>query len=424
MAIPPPEDPSDFVPVSVGKPYINIIRVYNAVSPFDFQFEFRQNGMDNWTETIEGDTTVDLIVSEEIARKLQAIFPTAYSLVVSLMSDIKIYRRADIAYVESGVTYQNYVYDSYYIQSIRPIERSRNYIVSCVGAKEYLGRRLAIPSGVNSTDGTISVPDGSQEAKPIPSSQILAFTSKTYKGIVAGLIAETSILQELPIYNTGFGLTGSRQRTYLLKDMRPIKEAIDNMIDDVDGTGFIFDGGYGSRDFVGFLFTDAPSLERGMGTTKVTDRNSAIFTPSVELTQADSVNNLWAVGSASDGNILLAHKTQGDTSENVLLQLANTERNDISTPQFLLDYTLGILQRSGQSVRTMALRSGLTNEMFATFVGNYIYFMTPDHADINLTMWYVVQRKINTGSKDIEFDLVEVIIDNNGNGIPDRDESL
>lgn len=405
----PPEDPSEQVPISRGKPYINTVRVYSALDPFDFQFEFRQNGIENWTETIEGDTTVDLIVSEETAERLQAIYTGSFSLIVSLMSDVKIYRRVDSAYVDGGLTYQNYIYDSYYIQAIMQIENSRNYTVSCVGAKEYLGRRLAIPSGINTIDGTVSVPDGSQEEKPIPASQILAYTSKTYKGIIAALIDETAILQELPIYNSGYGLAGTRQRTYLLKDMRAIKEAIDNIIDDVDATGFIFDGGYGSRDFVGFLFTDAPSLVRGMGSTRLTDRNSDIFTPNVERTQYDAVNNIWAVGSATDGNILLAHKIQPSSENNVLLQLANTERNDVSTPDFLLNYTLGVLQRSGQSIRTMALRSGLTNEMFATYVGNYIYFVTPDHPDINLTTWYVTQRQINTGMKDIEFDLVEIV---------------
>lgn len=414
MAIPPPPEGSqaEQIAVSNGNPQIELVRVYNAVSPFNFLFEFRPTAIENWRESVEGDTGVDLIIDERTSAKLAALYDGSYSLIVSLVSDMSIYRVTDRHVTTYGFGWSSYVYDSYYVQTVRQVESTRSYRLTCVGLKEYLNHRLAIPASRNTIDGTVSVPDGSQESKPIPSNQILSFTNKSYKGILAGLFDETNLLQQLPLGRTNNDISGTRQRTYLLKDMRSIKEAIDNILDDQDSPDIVFDGSFGDRNSVSFFFAEMASFERGMRVTQLNDRNSEIFRPTVELSQANTVNNLWTVGNAADGNILLAHKVQANTSGKILLQSANTERNDIQTPLFLLDYTMGILQRSGQTIRTMALTSGLTAKMFVAFAGNSIYMQTPDHPEINNSFWYITARRINTATKQIEFDLVEQIINN------------
>lgn len=415
---------SPFIPryLPEGKPVIEYGRVYSALSPFALHFEFRPLGFENWTENIEGDTTVEVLIDEETFERINAVYDIPYSLIISLIASGQIRRRIDISYVGSGYTWSNFVYDSYYVQTIRQEPNSRKYRVVCVGAKEYLSKRLAIPAGRNVVDGTVSVPDGSQAAKPIPASQILTFSSKSQKGVIAGLLAETATLQAMPIQHSAYGLTGSMQRTYLMKDFRSIKEAIDNLMDDQGGEDVIFDGGYGTRENVSFLFTIGNEIQRGIPIVNLSTRNAEIFLPTVELAQADSVNNLWTVGNATDGNILLAHKVQAGTTGKILLQSANTERNDIQTPAFLLQYTLGILERSGSYVRTMALSSGLTPKMFLAYAGNYLYIQSPERPDIHETWWLVVSRTINMATKMIDFDLEEWVMDNNGNGIPDREE--
>lgn len=412
--------PTRYLPES--KPVIEFARVYSSLSPFGIQFEFRPLAFENWTEHVEGDTTVDVIIDEATMARFNAVYDGPYSLILSLIASGLIRRRIDRAYVGGGYTWSSFVYDSYYVQTIRQESDGKNYRVVCVGAKEYLSKRLAIPAGVNTTDGTVTVPDGSQAAKPIPASQILTFSSKTQKGVIAGLLTQTATLQSMPIQYSANGLTGSMQRTYLMKDFRSIKEAIDNLIDDQGGNDVIFDGGYGSRNNVSFLFTLSGELERGIPVVSLNSRNSEIFQPTVELAKADSVNNIWTVGNATDGNILLAHKVQAGTTGKILLQSANTERNDIQTPDFLLQYALGILEKSGSYVRTMALTSGLTPKMFLAYAGNYLYIQSPEQPDIHETWWLVASRTINMSSKTIDFDLEEWVMDNNGNGIPDREE--
>jgi hypothetical protein len=406
---------------STGDPVIELIRAYTALTPFNFLMEFRYLGFENWIEKVEGDTAVDILIDEATAKKLLAIYGGSFSLIISMVSASLVNRVFDAANVGTKQTISNYIYDSFYVQKILPIENSSNYRLVCVGAKEYLAHRLAIPASQNTTDGTASVPDGSVDTMPIPSTQYLAYTGKSYKGIIAALIAETALLQAMPIGNTTFDLTGTNQRTYLLKDFRTIKEAIDNVIDDQLGIDVTFDGGVGTRNNVQFMFSPTNALNRGTVNIPINDRSSEIFKPSVELAQNDVTNNLWAVGNAAAGNILLSHKA---VSGGVLLQSVDTTRSDITTPQFLLDYTVGSLQRSGMTVRTLALKTGLTQQFFLAYVGNYFYFRTPDHMDLDLdkTWWYITQRTINTEDKIIEFDCVEYIMDNNGDGIPDRDQ--
>lgn len=408
---------------STGDPVIEMVRAYKAVSPFGLLAEFRYLGFDNWTEKVEGDTTVDVIVDRATGIRLTNLFTDgAFSMIISLISSSVIRRIFDAGAGVSKLNVNNYIYDSYYVQAILPIAGSKNYRLVCVGAKEYLGHRLAIPAARNTIDGTVSVPDGSQEAKPIPSNQYLAYTNKTYKGIIAALLAETALLQAMPIGNTTFDITGTRQRTYLMKDFRSIKEAIDNMIDDVDGIDVTFDGGLGSRNFVQFMFSPTNALQRGNPTVMINDRTTEIISSGVEKVSNEAVNNLWAVGNAADGNILLSHKVAAGSTSKILLQTADTSRNDIQTPQFLLDYTLGTLARSGQQVRTASFITGLTQKFFLSYCGNYFYMLTPDHMDLDLneTFWYITGRTIDTESKTIHFDCIEYIMDNNGNGIPDR----
>lgn len=411
-----------FVPYYLpeGKPVIEYVRIYSALSPFGLHFEFRPLGFENWTESAEGDTTIDVLIDEATMSRFSEIYDGPYSKIISLIASGKIKRRLDRHVAGGGTSWSSFVYDSYYVQQVRQEPNSRIYRMVCVGAKEYLSKRLAIPTGMNTTDGTVTVPDGSQAAKPIPSSQILSFTNKTQKGIIAGLIAETATLQALPIQYNSNDLAGTMARTYLFKDFRSIKEAIDNLIDDQGGQDVVFDGGRGTRDNVLFQFTTGGTLERGIPTVDLNSRNSEIFVPAVELAKADSVNNIWAVGNATDGNILLAHKVQAGTTGKILLQTANTERNDIQTPAFLLQYAMGILERSGSYVRTMALTSGLTPKMFLAYTGNYLYIQSPEDPDIHETWWLVVNRTIDTAAKKIDFDLEEWVMDNNGNGIPDR----
>lgn len=405
-----------------GKPVIEYVRVYSALSPFGLQFEFRQNAFENFTEKIEGDTHVEIMISEATYAKFAPIYNSPYSLIISLIASGQIRRRIDIAYGGSGYTWSSFVYDSYYVQAI--VKEGSQYRVTCVGFKEYMAKRLAIPAGRNSTDGVISTPDGSQSAKPIPSDAILQFTSRSQKGVVAGLLSETAVLQPMPVSWSINGLTGSMQRTYLLKDMRSIKEAINNLSDDQGSDDIVFDGGYGSRDNVQFLMHVNSNLERGLPIVEINTRTSDIFVPTIEFAQADTVNNIWTVGNASDGNIILGHKVQPDTSGKILLQTADMQRNDIQTPDFLLQYTLGILDRSGTAVRTMKLRSGLTPTMFLAYAGNYLYMKNPEDQDIDRTWWLVVERTIDFTTKKITFSCEEWIMDNNGNGIPDRLESL
>lgn len=405
-----------------GKPVIEYGRVYSALSPFGLQFEFRPQGFENWTEKIEGDTHVEIIIDETTMARLSDVYDGPYSLIISLIASGPIKRRIDISDNSTIYGWSNFAYDSYYIQAI--IKEGGSYRLTCVGAKEYLSKRLAIPASRNSTNGVISTPDGSDAAKPIPSDAILSFSSRSQKGIIAGLLTETALLQPMPISWSAAYLTGSMQRTYLLKDMRSIKEAINNLSDDQGAYDIVFDGGNGSRSNVSFLMIPAGDIQRGIPMIEISTRTSEIFVPSLEYAQEDTVNNIWTVGNASDGNIILGHKVAAGTSGKILLQGADTQRNDIQTPDFLLQYTLGILARSGTYVRTMALNTGLTPKMFLAYTGNLLYFQAPEDPDLHKTFWRVVERKIDFSGKRIEFDLEEWILDNNGDGIPDRLQSL
>jgi hypothetical protein len=407
-----------------GKPVIEYVRSYSSVTPFGLQFEFRPQSIENFNEKIEGDTRVDIIIDAKTKARFDPYYAGPYSQIISLIASGPIRRRIDIAYVGSGYTWSEYTYDSYYVQQIK--QEGDLWRVVCVGFKEYMSKRLAIPSNRDSIDGVISTPDGSQEAKPIPSNAILQFTSRSQKGVVAGLLSETAVLQSMPVSWSPYGLDGSMQRTYLLKDMRSIKEAMNNMADDATGTDIIFDGGYGGRSNIGFLMTPAGSLQRGIPTMTLNSRTSDIFRPDVQMAQADSVNNIWTVGNASDGNIILGHKKQAyfNPSSQVLLQSANMERNDIQTPDFLLQFTNGILQKSGTTVRTMAVKSGLTPDLFLCYAGNYFFLRAPEWQDVDRTSWQIVERSIDFVGKRITFMCEELIIDNNGNGIPDRLEGM
>lgn len=405
-----------------GKPLIEYVRVYSALTPFGLHFEFRPRALQNFTEKIEGDTHVEVMIDRASMERLSEVYDGPFSLIISLVASGQIRRRIDEGYVGSGYTWSNFTYDSYYVQSI--MQEGDEYRLICVGFKEYMLKRLAIPSNRNSVDGVITTPDGSESSKPIPSNAILQFTSLSQKGIIAGLLNETSTLQAMPVGWSSNGLSGSMQRTYLLKDMRSIKEAINNLADDQGGQDVIFDGGNGSRENVNFLLTMANEIDRGIPVVELNSRTSEIFQPVVETAQAETVNNIWTVGNASDGNIILGHKIQAGTSGKILLQAANTERNDIQTPDFLLQYTIGILERAGSYVRTMSLNSGLTPKMFLAYAGNYLYMKNPERPEIDQTWWLVVERKIDMTGKRIEFDLEEWIMDNNGDGIPDREQSL
>ena len=398
--------------IPVGTPLFEFVRVYESVPPHGFKSEFRPMALENFNENVEGDTTIDIIVSEKVANGLlDNYWGGAFSLIVSLISNVYIHRVSDRAYTEVGNRFSSYIYDSYYVKQIKQEKDSRNYRLVCFGLKEYLRKRLAIPAGVDTTNGVVSVPDGSQAAKPIPVSQILKFTNKTTKGITAGLISESKLIQDIPVYWTLNGLTGTMQRTYLLKDFRSIKEAIDNMLDDEAGPSAVhFDGGFGSRDNVAFFF-DEGGLEKGYPVTQLSGRSGEFFKPNVETVENGVVNNIWTVGNASDGNIILGHKVQDGSTSQILLQEANTERNDIQTPDFLLSYTLGILSKSGASVRTMSLDTGLSQKMLLAFVGNYIYIKAPEEPQIDNSRWYITERTINMNGKRIEFDMVEVILE-------------
>lgn len=401
-----------------GRPVIEYAKTYFSVPPFDFHIDFRPIAFENWTEAIEGDTHIEILIDGSTAAKILSVFDGPFSMMTTLVASGKITRRRDNAQAGGGYVWRSFAYDTYYIMSITQ-EDNQNYRLICAGAKEYLSKRLAIPAGRNVVNGTVSYPDGSVSTKPIAASQKLTYTNKTQKGVIAGLLTETKILQDLPITWSTFNLDGDMQRTYLLKDMRSIKEAIDNMIDDQGGQDVTFDGDFGSfQMFVGY------DLERGIPVVNLSTRSSEMFLPKVETAAADSVNNLWTVGNASDGNILLAHKVQAGTTGKVLLQTADTQRSDIQTASFLLSYTLGILIKSGSYVRTMALDTGLTPKMFLAYAGNMLFIQSPEYPDIDRTWWTIVERKIDMANHKISFDLEEWVLDNNGDGIPDREQSL
>lgn len=405
-----------------GKPVIDYCRVYSALAPYGLQFEFRPTGFENWIEKIEGDTQVDVIIDEATFARIDPVYDGPFSLIISLNASGPIRRRIDNAQAGGGASWSSFTYDSYYVQAI--MQEGSRYRLSCVGFKEYMSKRLAIPSNRDAVDGVITTPDGSDAAKPIPSNAILQLSSRTQKGIIAGLLTETATLQALPVSWTSFSTSGDMQRTYLLKDMRSIKEAINNLADDQGAADVVFDGGYGSRNNVGFLLSLSSALERGIPTVSLNSRTSEIFLPNVETAQADTVNNVWTVGNASDGNIILGHKVQAGTTGKILLQAADMQRNDIQTPDFLLQYTLGVLAKSGSYVRTMALNSGLTPKMFLAYCGNYLYIQSPERPELHKTSWRVVERTIDMGAKRITFDLEEWVMDNNGDGIPDREQTL
>lgn len=396
--------------IPVGTPLFDLFRVYSAAPPFGLIREFRPNAIENFKEDIEGNTTIDVIVSEEIATSLinggQWFGP--YSFIISLVSNVMIHRVWDRSYYEAGERFSSYIYDSYYVTNIKQEKDSRNYRMTCAGLKEYLKKRLAIPAGRNTVNGTATIPDGSQTAKPIPASHMLKYTSRSSKGIITNLLTETKILQDIPVYWSMNGLTGSSTRTYLLKDFLSIKEAIDNLLDDDIGPGMIaFDGGYGTRDNVRFVFA-VDGFEKGYPSTQLSARSGEMFKPEIESVENDVVNNLWTVGNASDGNMIVAHKVQAGSTSRVLLQEVDTTRNDIRTSSLLLSYTLGTLSRSGQSVRTMSLPTGLTQRMLLAFSGNVIGIKAPEEPEIDGSTWRIVARTIDMANKRIEFDMVEM----------------
>lgn len=420
-----------FITEKVEPAIIETVRIHSAISPFGAVAEYRPIAIEGWEETIESDNKVEVVIDRASALKLlEKNWGGAYSLIISLITDTEIERRQYNFYEPADPadppSYTSNIYDSYYITSIAPDERTSNYRLVAVGLKGYLQKRLAIPAARNTTNGTITVPDGTVNTKPIPASQILAYTNKSYKGIILNLINETRSLQDIPVYyytdHSSGDLSGTVQRTYLMKDFMSISEAINNMLDDQGAPSMItFDGGFGDREAVKFFFeaghkpldpdTPTPNIYdffyKGVLTTKLNDQSSNIFTPDVESLSYKVTNNLWSVGNASDGNILLCHKTQGNPAAQVLLQEVNTENADIKTSTYLLNYTMGILQRSGQSVRTMTMKSGFTKEMLMACAGNFVEFTTPTQPEINGTRWRIVHRVIN--SKSIDFDLAEEI---------------
>lgn len=416
MAVPPVDPPAggnlaipESPPIPVGTPLFDLFRVYGAVDPYGLIKEFRPDAMENFTEDIEGNTTIDVIVSEEIATELlNSGWHGPFSFIVSLVSNIMIHRVWDRHVTETGMRFSSYIYDSYYVQNIKQEKNSRNYRMTCVGLKKYLSKRLAIPAARNTINGTASIPDGSQTAKPIPSSQMLKYTNRSPKGLIANLLLETKGLQDIPVWHSPNTLTGAITRTYLMKDFLSIEEAIDNLLDDQVGPSqIVFDGGAGSRSAPSFVF-ETGGYERGYPFTSLSARSDPMFKPTIAEVEFGVVNNIWTVGNASDGNMLIGHRVQGDTSGQVLLQEVNTERNDLRTSANLLSYTDAILQRSGQSVRTMSLDTGLTQNMLLAFAGNYIGIKSPEEPNIDGTNWVVVSRKINMETKRIEFDLAEI----------------
>jgi hypothetical protein len=384
------------------------------------QFEFRPRGFENWNEKVEGDTHVEILIDEQTMARFDSIYDGPYSLIISLNASGPIRRRIDNAAAGGGFQWSSFTYDSYYVEQV--FQEGSTFRLICVGFKEYMKKRLAIPANRDTVSGVITTPDGSDASKPIPSNAILQLSSRSQKGVIAGLLTETATLQALPVSWTSNDLTGIMQRTYLLKDMRSIKEAMNNLADDQGADDVVFDGGYGSRSNVSFLMAMNSGLERGIPVIDINSRTSSVFLPAVETAQADTVNNIWTVGNASDGNIILGHKVQAGTTGRVLLQGADTQRNDIQTPDFLLQYTLGILAKSGSYVRTMSLQSGLTPEMFLGYCGNMLYFKSPERPEIHQTWWNIVERTIDFAGKKISFDLEEWVMDNNGDGIPDREQ--
>lgn len=415
MAVPPVEGGGDslLTPVSpdipVGTPLFDLFRVYSSVSPYGLIKEFRPNAIENFKEDIEGNTTIDVIVSEEIATELlNGSWQGPFSFIISLASNVMIHRVWDRHITEVGSRFSSYIYDSYYVKNIKQEQNSRNYRLTCVGLKAYLAKRLAIPAGRNTVDGVVTIPDGSQEAKPIAASQMLKYTNRQAKGIITSLITETKTLQDIPVGWTANDLTGTATRTYLLKDFLSIEEAIDNLLDDDIGPSqIVFDGGAGGRDAPSFMF-QTDGYEKGYPYTTLSARSAEMFKPVIEEVENDVVNNIWTVGNASDGNMLVGHRVQSGSTSKILLQEVDTQRNDIRTSSLLNSYTLGILQKSGQSIRTMSLPTGMTQRMLLAFVGNYITIKAPEEPSIDGTSWTIVSRTLNMEAKQIEFDLVEI----------------
>lgn len=395
--------------IPVGTPLFDLFRVYSAVSPYGLIKEFRPNAIENFKEDIEGNTTIDVIVPEEIATELlNGGWHGSFSFIISLVSNVMIHRVWDRAVTEAGSRFSSYIYDSYYVKNIKQEQDSRNYRLTCVGLKSYLAKRLAIPAGRDNVNGVVTIPDGSQTAKPIPASHMLKYTNRTSKGIITSLITETKILQDIPVGWTTSFLTGTATRTYLLKDFLSIEEAIDNLLDDDIGPSqIVFDGGFGSRDAPAFIF-EAQGYEKGYPNTILSTRSAEMFKPVIEEVEYDVVNNIWTVGNASDGNMLIGHKVQTGSTSNILLQEVDTQRNDVRTSSLLLSYTLGIIQKSGQSIRTMSLPTGMTQRMLLAFVGNYVTIKAPEEPSIDGTSWTIVSRTLNMETKRIEFDMVEI----------------
>ena len=145
MAVPPVEGGGDslLTPVSpdipVGTPLFDLFRVYSSVSPYGLIKEFRPNAIENFKEDIEGNTTIDVIVSEEIATELlNGSWQGPFSFLISLVSNVMIHRVWDRAYTEAGSRFSSYIYDSYYVKNIKQEQGSRNYRLTCVGLKVYL----------------------------------------------------------------------------------------------------------------------------------------------------------------------------------------------------------------------------------------------------------------------------------------------
>lgn len=401
------------IPVSpaipVGTPLFDLFRVYHSVSPYGLIKEFRPNAIENFREDIEGNTTIDVIVSEEIATELlNSGWTGAFSFIISLVSNVMIHRVWDRHITEAGSRFSSYIYDSYYVTNIKQEQGSRNYRLTCAGLKSYLAKRLAIPAGRNSFNGVVTIPDGSQTAKPIPSTHMLRYTNRGSKGIITSLIAETKTIQDIPVGWSPNDLTGTSTRTYLLKDFLSIEEAIDNLLDDDIGPAqIVFDGGAGSREAPYFNF-QTDGYEKGYPTTILSARSMEMFKPVIEEVEFEVVNNLWTVGNASDGNMIVGHKVQDGSTSRILLQEVDTKRNDVRTSSLLLSYTLGILQKSGQAIRTMSLPTGLSQRMLLAFVGNTIGIKAPEEPSIDNTSWTIVSRTIDMETKQIHFDMVEI----------------
>jgi hypothetical protein len=395
--------------IAAGLPLFDLFRVYGSVDPYGLIKEFRPDAMENFTEDIEGNTSIDVIISEEVAADIMSseAWSGPYSLIISLVSNIMIHRVWDRNITEAGTRFSSYIYDSYYVKNIKQEPNSRNFRMECAGLKHYLSKRLAIPSARNTINGTVNIPDGSQETKPIPTSQMLRYNNQTPKSLIINLLNQTKNLQQIPVWHSPVPYSGSITRTYLMKDFLSIEEAIDNLLDDQVGPSqIVFDGGAGQRSSPSFVFhTDG--YEKGHVYTSLSTRSDPLFRPNIQEVEFGVVNNIWTVGNASDGNMLVGHRVQSGSSGKILLQEVDTQRNDLRTSSNLLSYTDAILQRSGQSVRTCQLDTGLTQDMLMAFSGNYISIESPEEPQVNGS-WTVVRRVIDMENKRIKFDLAEI----------------